>query len=207
MRSIPPGAALAALSLALGLAAARQSPARAQAAQPGQDAGPGIVIDPCILGSGDSIRAVLNKGLGLAFPLTQQKEGEKVTIANPAVTDVQCPGMTLAIRADVRYQRTKFPKLTVPGSLAFTTPVQVRVVLGPGGPLDLQAGQLSLTNIQVTRLNLKHVPNWLANNDTVRDYLNAQIGGQKTFDVAPLVRKFLQKGGKLPGGVKPGGAG
>jgi hypothetical protein len=54
----------------------------------------------------------------------------------------------------------------------------------------------SLTNINVTDLNLNNVPNWV-DNTWVRQWLNSKLANRMCFDVTSLVSLYVQQGGRL----------
>lgn len=195
MKASVTGALGALFGTAVGLALAA-----GQAAQPPAPPATGpapTVLDPCTLGAANKIRDAVNAGIGAAFPITMAQGADEVTLSNPVVRDVTCPKMAVTMVADVRLRRTQGLKISTRGRIQFTTPVEARVTMGGGGLLDIAKAELCLTNIQVTRLNLKGVPNWLDNSDRVREGLVAKIGAQKCVDISGIVRKHLQKGGTL----------
>jgi len=178
-------------------------PATANAAQPLPGAAAKTVksvtknLDPCTFGTEAQLTSLLSAGLGGYFPLKHSKGGEHIRISKPQLTDLKCPNLRVNLAADIRYQKTQgVPQFSSSGKVRFASPLIARVTYSFGSPPVVHRALACLTNINVTELNLKNVPNWV-DNTWVRQWLNSKLANRMCFDVTSLVSLYVQQGGKL----------
>lgn len=154
-------------------------------------------VDPCKFGTEAQLQSLISAGLGGYFPLKHSKDGEHITVSDPRLTELKCPNPRINMRADIRYQKTQgFPQFSSSGSLRLTSPLVARVTHSLTNPPTVHQAQACLTNIDVTELNLKNVPNWL-DNSWIRQWLNGKLANKMCFNVTSLVSFYVQQGGSL----------
>lgn len=154
-------------------------------------------FDPCLFGTEAQLKSLLGAGLGGYFPIKRSKDGEHVTISKPQLTDLKCPNLHLALKADIRYQKTRgIPQFSTSGKVRFSSPLIARVTHSLANPPVVHRALACLTNIHVTELNLNNVPNWL-DNAWVRQWLNDKLANRMCFDVTSLVSLYVQQKGGL----------
>ena len=162
------------------------------------------VKDPCEVASASVLKNVLSVGLGQYFPISENKDGEKVTVSEPSITDATCPKFKVNMKASARYQKTRgFPQFSASGTARFSAHLELRVshpiTIGSGQPIpagDVRKGDACLIDINATELNINNVPNWL-DNTWLRERLLEPMLVSKCFDVTNLVRGYIQQGGVL----------
>ncbi len=162
------------------------------------------VKDPCEVAPAGSLKVVLSKGLATYFPISKSKDGEKVTVSEPTITDATCPAFKIGMKVSARYQKTQgFPQFSASGTARFTSRLELRVAhpitIGSGQPIpaaDVRSARACLTDINATELNINNVPNWL-DNGWLREQLLEPLLVSKCVDVTDLVKRFIQLGGVL----------
>lgn len=162
------------------------------------------VKDPCEVASASVLKNVLSAGLGQYFPISENKDGEKVTVSEPSITDATCPKFKVALKASARYQKTRgFPQFSASGTARFSSRIELRVhhpmTIGSGQPIpagDVRKADVCMTDIHATELNINNVPNWL-DNSWLREHLLEPMLVSKCFDTTNLVRAYIQQGGVL----------
>lgn len=160
------------------------------------------VKDPCEVAPAATLKNVLAAGIGQYFPITESKDGEKVTISEPTVTDATCPSFKVSMKASARYQKTRgIPQFSASGTAKFSSRVDLRVshpiYIGSGQPIpasEVRTARVCMTDIHATDLNINNVPNWL-DNGWLREHLLEPMLVSKCFDVTNLVRLYIQQGG------------
>ncbi len=160
------------------------------------------VKDPCEVASAADLKMVLAAGLEPYFPLKRSDDGEHVTISDPTITEVKCPGLRITMKAKIRYQRTRgLVQVSVSGDIRFTSPLELRIrhpfTIGSGTPIpaaEVHSANACLTSINVIELNLKNVPNWL-DNGWIREKLLDPKLNSKCVDVTDLVKAYIRSGG------------
>jgi len=155
------------------------------------------IIDPCAFGTPDQLSSLISAGIGAYFPVKRSKDGDHVTISEPRLTDLRCPGCRVALRSKIRYQKTRgFPQFSTSGEVRLASPLVARVTYSPGAPPTVHQAAACLTSIDVTGLNLNNVPNWL-DSTWIKQWLDGQLANRMCFDVTTLVRLWVQQGGTL----------
>jgi hypothetical protein len=160
------------------------------------------VKDPCEVAPAGSLKALLAKGLAPYFPISKSRDGEKVTVSEPSITDATCPNLKIAMKVSVRYQKTRgFPQLSVSGTARFTSRLDLRIAhpitIGSGQPIpaaDVRSARACLTDINATELNINNVPNWF-DNGWLREQVLEPLLVSKCVDVTDLVKMYIQYGG------------
>jgi hypothetical protein len=159
------------------------------------------VKDPCEVATAAQLKTVLAVALGKYFPIHENKDGEKVTVSEPTITEAKCPGFRIEVKLSMRYQKTRgFPQFSASGTAKFASGVDLRIThpmyIGAGSPIpagDVKGAKVCMTNITVTDLNINNVPNWL-DNSWLRGQLQEFLQN-KCEDVTDLVRLYIQQGG------------
>lgn len=160
------------------------------------------VKDPCEVASAGTLKSALAKGLARYFPISESKDGEKVTVSEPTITDATCPNLKISMKVSARYQKTQgFPQFSASGTARFTSRLDLRVAhpitIGKGQPIpaaDVRSARACLTDVNVTELNINNVPNWL-DNGWLRTQLLEPFLVSKCVDVTDLVKMYIQYGG------------
>ncbi len=157
-------------------------------------------IDPCLAASEDQLKLVISAGIGGYFPIKNSKDGEHVTISDPRLSELHCPNLRIAMRVDIRYQKTRgFPQYSTSGDARFASPLVAKVTysgLSDAKPTRVDKALACLTDINLVGLNLKNVPNWL-DNTWIRAKLNDKLADQACFDITSYVNLYLQQGGSM----------
>jgi len=172
-------------------------------------------IDPCSIppvDPADVLKALLSVGIKIYFPRAMQNGGEHIKLSDPEVEQVSCPNMTMKVKFAIEYRQTRgFPQFQVSGSVEIESPLIGLVQYQPGANGSTVITQSNflhaaavLTDIQITALHLKNVPNWL-DNTWLRACLNGQYSNwgctdvvrQMSFDISDLVQAYLQQGHTL----------
>jgi hypothetical protein len=172
-------------------------------------------IDPCSIPPADPadvLKALLSLGIKPYFPRAMQNGGEHIKLSDPEVEQVTCPNMMMTVKFVIEYRQTRgFPQFQVSGTVEMQSPLIGQVQYQPGangGTVITQANFLRatavLTDIKITALHLKNVPNWL-DNTWLRACLNGQYSNwgctdvvhQMSFDISNLVQVYLQQGHTL----------
>jgi len=162
------------------------------------------IKDPCEVASAGTLKSALAARLGDYFPISESKDGEKVTVSEPSITDATCPNFKIRMKVSARYQKTRgFPQFSASGTARFSSRLELRVshpiTIGSGQPIpagDVRKGDACLTDINATELNINNVPNWL-DNGWLGEHLLEPFLVSKCVDVTNLVRLYIQQGGVL----------
>lgn len=162
------------------------------------------VKDPCEVAPAGSLKVVLAKGLETYFPISKSRDGEKITVSEPAITDATCPAFKVAMKVSARYQKTQgFPQFSASGTARFRSRIELRIAhpmsIASGQPIpaaDVRSARACVTDINVTELNINNVPNWL-DNSWLREQLLEPFLVSKCVDVTDLVKRFIQYGGEV----------
>lgn len=160
------------------------------------------VKDPCEVAPATTLKNVVAAGLGQYFPISESKDGEKVTVSEPSITSATCPNLKIGMKVSARYQKTRgIPQYSVSGTARFTSHLDLRIThpmhIGSGVPIpaaDVRSARACLTDVNVTELNINNVPNWL-DNGWLRERLLGPSLLSKCFDLTNLVRLYIQQGG------------
>lgn len=160
------------------------------------------VKDPCEVAPAATLKNALAIGLAPYCPISESKDGEKVTVSEPTITSVTCPNLKISLKVSARYQKTRgFPQFSASGTARFTSPLELRVAhpmyIGAGQPIpagDVRSAKACLTDINAVELNINNVPIWL-DNGWLREKLLEPFLASKCVDVTNLVRLFIQQGG------------
>lgn len=159
-----------------------------------------IEIDPCSIATPEQLKLLISWKIGETFPQKFSDRGHHITLSNPELTGLECPNLTISVRIDVRYQKTRgFPQFSSKGKLRFRSPLVARVTYLIRSVGKIERAQVTealacLTDIDVTEYNLRRVPNWL-DNAYMRKKLNERLPDQVCFDLTDLVKEFLDNQG------------
>lgn len=180
--------------LGLGLAVIVWSHGSAQHAQEP------VAHDMCLIAPEDQLTFVLAGGLGRRFPLRMKREQEQISLLDPGLAGVRCPGLRADLGAEVRYQSG--PAATpIIGRLRFSAGIKLQMTFDTATPTrDSPAGALRaawacVADITVTSLQIPHGPSWLTEAST-RALLTTNLVDQACVDVTSLVYVYLKRGGK-----------
>lgn len=169
-------------------------------------------IDPCSFATADVLQQLLQIGLHSYFPYAMQKGGEHIKLSDPQVEQVTCPNMAMRVRFKIEYRQTRgLVQFQESGTVELESPLVGEVRFQPssaGNSVVTSANFVGavavLTDITITSLNLKNVPNWI-DNTWIRDCLNGEHSNwgchdqvrQMRFDVSKLLAMYLQAGNTL----------
>lgn len=180
--------------LGLSLAVIVWSPGSAQQAQEP------VARDLCLIAPEDQLTYVLAGGLGRQFPLRIKREREQVSLLDPGLAGVSCPGLRADLGAEIRYQRG--PAATpIIGRLRFSAGIKLRMTFaaptpGQAAPAGaLRVASACVADITVTSLQIPRGPSWLTE-ASARALLTTNLVDQACVDVTSLVYVYLKKGGK-----------
>ena len=161
-------------------------------------------VDPCAMFTAAQLQQYIAPQINSAFPIVYSTGGESLAIKNPDLRSVTCAPLQIQAHTDLQYKKTRgFPQFSTSGDASFQTGVVGRVAStapsnAPITASDFQSASLCLTDVNVTSLNLRNVPNWL-DNTWLRDYLNQQlVVGNQCQDISVLVSLYLSNGGAIP---------
>ena len=179
---------------------------------PGSSQGRGIqvlftrTIDPCSVATATQLQTYAAGGLSKAFPITDRKEGDALTLYDPVVNNATCvpPPFHIWIQAKAHFKKTRgFPQFESTGHILFDSLVVGQIVsTAPANDqvtaANFQSAALCFTDVHVDDFNLKNIPNWY-DDVYMRRVLNDDLAGkEKCADVSALVSLYLQSGHSIP---------
>jgi hypothetical protein len=131
------------------------------------------------------------------------KDGRHLTMSDPTLSDLKCPGCKIEIKAKVRYQDTRgFPQFSASGTMRASARLEARVTMD--GP-RLQKAQVLVKDLKVVGLNLNGVNN--AIDAEIRKQMDQKLPNQlPPVDVTALVQTFLNQGGSFTAAPSSGRA-
>ncbi|MBI4545054.1 MAG: hypothetical protein HY703_07665 [Gemmatimonadetes bacterium] len=161
-------------------------------------------IDPCLVATAGQLRLVLAAGLDAAFPVKPPpRGGHNVTISDPDLQLVDCPGPRLEARARIQERHRRGPlRRSTSGQFRFASRADgqltyaVTALPGPIPESAVRRALICLSEIRVLGLDLEKTPDWL-DRAWIEDQLNAQLRDQACADITGLVRAYLASGGQL----------
>jgi hypothetical protein len=169
----------------------------AKAGAPGRAASPitgsAISVDPCTFASAAKLKTLLAPYVGV-LKFEYHKDGHHLTMSDPSLSDLRCPGCTIEIKAHVRYKKTRgFPQFSASGTMRASARLEARVTMNGS---QLQKAEVLVKNLKVTGLNLNGVNN--AIDAEIRKQMDQKLPNQlPPIDVTALVQTFLNQGGSF----------
>jgi len=155
--------------------------------------GSAISVDPCTFASAAKLKTLLAPYVGV-LKFEYHKDGHHLTMSDPSLSDLRCPGCTIEIKAHVRYKKTRgFPQFSASGTMRASARLEARVTMNGS---QLQKAEVLVKNLKVTGLNLSGVNN--AIDAEIRKQMDQKLPNQlPPIDVTALVQTFLNQGGSF----------
>lgn len=157
-----------------------------------------VTADPCAYATAQELQAALGAVIGSAFPIVKRKKTPlrgpggitvgsvttTLTLSNPEVLSVNCPGARLEMRCKAR---VKTKAASISGKVRFSCRLAVRLSIIPGATPSVSASAC-LSKIKIQRLDLRNVPNWI--DDTlIKGLLNSSLQNRVCIDMTAFVFK------------------
>jgi hypothetical protein len=155
--------------------------------------GSAINADPCMFAGAAKLQTLLAPYVGV-LKFEYHKDGHHLTLSDPSLSDLRCPGCKIEIRAKVRYKKTTgFPQFSASGTMRASARLEARVTMNGA---QLQKAEVLVKNLKVVGLNLSGVNN--AIDAEIRKHLDQKLPNQlPPIDVTGLVQTFLNQGGSF----------
>ena len=157
-----------------------------------------IALDPAPLAQHNPalMQQAVQMGLN-GVSMSVSKYGGKLTIDHMTVTGVDIVNgvTTLTIHAHLKAKwGSGALSASTSGDMTFTVQPKLSAEFSEA---HVQSASIAMTNIQVTAFHLNNVPNWMTNNNMVRDFLTAQFQSRPSMPATTQLRLFIAMGGSL----------